>query len=221
MTLSMRLSPLFLAAALGLAGCGNTGDPLFSQTGKALQTAISTPDNPGKLPPLSRNAVVALGHPLLEVTLPARNAQARLIPFGANGDHVTWVSPEMISLTLQRGMLSATRGLGHDLMSVDATQSLALIERQHPGQAQRVHRYLDGERRLFARSFTCEVSIGGPQTVDSLGTGHATTRLNETCRDDQTTFTNTYWRGRDGVIRKSTQWIGPENGYTDLLVLTP
>jgi hypothetical protein len=167
---------------------------------------------------LDRATLEAQGQPVLYATLPALGTSALMRPSGRNGDVVTWRTPDRVSLSLHAGVLVATRGLGHDLMSAETTRARAALSETAPGPASgagypRIYGYLDGEHRPQFRSFFCRVSGRDREVIEILGARHAVTRITESCSDPDLEFTNTHWRGPDGLAWKSRQWVGPDLGY--------
>lgn len=190
-------------AALLLAGCGGI---LPSGGGGG---AGASPD---------RATLEAQGQPVLYATLPALGTAALMRPSGRNGDVVTWRTPDRVSVSLHAGVVTATRGLGPDLMSAETTRARAALSEAASGAASgpgypRIYGYLDGEHRPQFRSFFCRVSGRDREVIEILGARHAVTRITESCSDPDLAFTNTHWRGPDGLAWKSRQWVGPDLGY--------
>ncbi len=130
-----------------------------------------------------------------------------------NGDHVTWRAPDGSALVTRDGALTATFGLGYDLLSADVSDTLGLIRSRRAGSATRVHRYLDGENQVITRAFLCEVEFPG-------GAGDFR-RVRETCNGADITFENSYVLAADGRIVTSRQWVGPRIGVIRLSPLEP
>lgn len=192
-------------AAVLLAGCGGL-----------LPSGGSGGAGPGAS--LDRATLEAQGQPVLYATLPALGTSALMRPSGRNGDVVTWRTPDRVSLSLHAGVVTATRGLGHDLMSAETTRARAALSETASGPASgagypRIYGYLDGEHRPQFRSFFCRVSGRDREVIEILGARHAVTRITESCSDPDLEFTNTHWRGPDGLAWKSRQWVGPDLGY--------
>lgn len=116
---------------------------------------------------------------------------------GQNGDVRTYLTPDSISLSLRDGILVASRGLGEDLMSADVSGVRDRI-RAGSGQANRGHRYLNGENQIYVRTFTCTYAKSGAEVVES-------------CTGESDSFENRYVL-RNGQIAVSVQWLGPNLG---------
>ena len=214
----IRCRPLALLGLAVLAACGNAPDATVMAAIGGLASRITQP----RAAPvdakalLSPQVLAAADQPVMLAEIPARRAAASLIVAGTNGSHVTWVSGDGISLTLQSGLLTASRGLGYDLMSADVSQSLLLLQ-GNSGTAVRVHRYLDGENQITLRSFVCSASPAGAESVDLITRRVSARIVAENCASSGESFTNRYWIAGSGHIIKSEQWVGPETGMIRLL----
>jgi hypothetical protein len=196
-----RIPGAFVAALLVLAGCGSLipggqggGDPRAG---------------------LDRAAVEREGGPLLFAQLPELGSAALLRPAGRNGDVVTWIAPDKVSVALDGGVLTGTRGLGHDLMSAETRETRRMLAgadmpaRGYP----LLHGHLDGEHRLRVTSYLCRETARRPETVTILGVAQQTTRVTESCTAPDIAFRNDYWLGPDGLMWKARQWAGPALGH--------
>lgn len=202
MRTGIRAAGLMTVLGLALAGCGQIALP-----GQGAQA-------PDPRTGLTRAALEARGQPTLYASVPQMGTAALLGLSGRNGDVLTWQTPDNVSLSFAAGVLTATRGLGPDLMTAetDGTRALLADRAAAPSHVLR-HSYLDGENRPQIREYQCRLAGRGSETITIVGTRHEVTRLAETCRADGLEFTNTYWRGGDGVIWKSRQWIAPDIGH--------
>ncbi|PQO24186.1 hypothetical protein C2I36_03655 [Rhodobacteraceae bacterium WD3A24] len=162
---------------------------------------------------LPEGALEGVTDPVLLAVIPARDATATLGRIGVNGNVETWSTTDNTTLALRDGILVATRNLGHDLMSVDASRTRALISAGRGGAATRVHRRLGGDRATLVRRYRCVVRPGPAETLESLGQSRPTRRFEERCSGEGQEFVNIYWRERAGdFIWQSRQWAGPQTG---------
>ncbi len=193
------------AALFVLTGCGNsTGD--FDLV-KQIWTGLSAPEQATSeqlnidtlRATLTPDVLAQIDGPLLLVQIPSRGEVAGLTRVGSNDGIDTFLTSNGVSISLRDGAVVATRGLGFDLMTADVTQPLAAISGGQQ-QAVRIHRYLDGENQLIARSFICTYSVT------------AARRVVETCKSPGTSFENEYVVDSNRVITSSRQWISPEIG---------
>lgn len=192
----------FTAAAL-LGACGNHGnrEDLLAVIGSSLARLGSDPAGASAeelVARLTPEVRAELGDiDLLIVTLEEPNLSSFLYEAELNADVTTFLTLDGVSLSLRDGILVATRGLGFDLMIADVSGLLPLLKTG--GQYTRTHRYLDGEDRLVAFDFHCDVRPGS--------------EIRETCEGHGFSFENSYApKERQALFARSRQWIGPERG---------
>lgn len=216
----MRTAVL-LAAGL-LAGCAEEDRRPVTLDAIAVARARLTPpdpDAPTLRDTLTRDRIEASEKPLFFVELPKRGAQSALVPVLGSPRGVTWGTPDGITVTLDDGLVIATRGLGGDLMAVDTgalRQALA-----SGGQVQRMHDYLNGNDQIERSVYECRVSVGGSERIAIFGRSYDVRRVTEACtggdpdRVGGGAFTNLYWVDAQGTIWKSRQWISQFVGYME------
>ena len=160
---------------------------------------------------LTRDLIEAQETDLLRVSIISREATALLVPAGKNGNKITWVSTDGLSLTFEEGVLIATRGFGDDLMGADLKGAISSL--RGGGNHLRTLDFLNGLDQIERRTFQCTTTATGSETLTIVERNYQTTVLEETCVDGDFSFKNTYWRDRDGVIWQSRQWISVQTGY--------
>lgn len=132
---------------------------------------------------------------------------------GVNGQNVTWVSPDQKSITLQAGLLVATRGFGGDVMSIELGGAEQLVSGRTSGQAQKTYRFLDGLDQTGRFVVNCDIAVGDTDHVSSGEISVLTRVMTESCQSDGgAKFTNTYWIDTSGRMVQSVQWAGPDVG---------
>jgi len=223
-----------LALALVLAACssGDRSMPILD----GIKAEIKARAHPKPDPEQARRAVEALSraqmigdtkNPLILVDIEASQQYATLGQVSQNGAYTVFMSADNRTLTFRGGLLSATRGIGDDLMSLDVSQTEAALAKNLRGvvKTRRVHRRLTALNSIRATAYSCELSDAGLESVTSF---HKTFRLrkySETCRTAAArppVYTNIYWLDpKTRVIRKSRQWVGATAGYFGIDVLTP
>jgi hypothetical protein len=216
----MRPVPALLAvAALVLAGCGS--DPQERPSRALFNIAKGLATGAAKPPPftLTRAQIRGVDVPLMVARL-EDGAVATLFVAAENGPYQTWRTVDGVTLTTRGGVLSATRGLGPDLLAGESDQSADLLARRQGGTVRRIHRYLDGNDQIVVHRLECRIVPQAAETVTVFEVAHRTTRLVETCTGDGPgngpDFTNTYWVGAGGTIWASRQFISPDKGHAAL-----
>lgn len=140
---------------------------------------------------------------------------AALAAGGSNGNRVTWLSADGLSVTTQNGIMVATRGFPRDLMAADVNGVMqALIA--GGGTATRTHETLSDTDQIANQRFSCTVASQGRETVGILGRQIGTEVFAESCQSDRLSFTNRYWIDDTGRMVRSLQAIAPDSGYIQL-----
>ena len=185
---------LVLILCLGMFGCG-----------------ADAPENPAAQAAFERR--VQAGQPTIIASVEKDGRVSSFARAARNDDVETWISGDNVSLSLRHGLLTATRGFGWDLMTTDNAESAALIRQRQSGTAIRIHRYLNGEGHLIARSFVCDVRSRGQRDIEIGPETVRTVLVEETCTGTDDSFRNLYWIDmRNHTILQSRQWVGPEIG---------
>ena len=215
------LAGLGLAALLG--ACTGGSENIQTQAGalEEVRKAVVASRNTQKAPEIvvTRALINQLDVPSLEVVAEARGQTAYLVPFSQRGDVMVWRTADNGQVVLRRGLVTATRGLGGDLVSSDFNQTLAALQSGSGSTT----------RRLFVRSGTgaretltlsCRIDDLGRTQLEVVGKQYQTRHLRESCTVGQESFANEYWiEPRTGQIRQSRQWAGPTVGHLRLRLL--
>jgi hypothetical protein len=229
----MSVTRLSCAAVLGLtclalAACGNAPgrDVTASTIAKGIlaqvtgSSEVSAPDA-NTVAQQAAAALASSSGQVIVVSIPDRNAVAVMQEIERNGAYVTFGTADRRSITLKYGILTATRGLGNDLMSAEIEAVTRLIQGRREGAAARVNRYLDGENQTVALDPWCQTKLAGSSQVNLGEVASSTTRVLESCIADteefpDATFQNSYQVTPSGRIVESRQWVSPFNGYISI-----
>ncbi len=166
-------------------------------------------------PPLSRAQADANPGAFLLVTAYGGNSVASLVMGGTNGNRVTWLSADNVTVTLENGIIVATRGFPRDLIAAQVTgirEALAA----GGGNGSRVHETLDGLDQISTELLQCSIVLDGAENVEILGKVTPTRKFTESCRGETLAFSNTYWLSTGGAIIKSSQAVSPGTGFLQL-----
>lgn len=162
----------------------------------------------------------AVRQPLALVTVERNDALATITIDARNDDVVDWRSFDGVGLSLRRGILVGTRGLGADVMTIDVDETLDALA-GHATRTTRVHRRLDGQFQLQPRAYVCTVERGGYEAVETLGRTLRLRRITESCTGTEQEFENTYWIGAGETVWVSRQWVSPQIGLLRIDVINP
>lgn len=138
-----------------------------------------------------------------------------MVPAAENGARVTWVDSENNTITLENGVIVATRGLPRDLMGADVGQVWAAI-RAGGGNAQRTHEFLTDGDQISQQLLQCRIVAQGSDTVRRLSQTLDSRRFEENCEGEGLQLTNIYWVNGSGRLLRSLQAISPDAGYLQI-----
>ncbi|MBL4813133.1 MAG: YjbF family lipoprotein [Rhodobacteraceae bacterium] len=202
-----RFVGILTAATLLLTGCSGglsqLTDTLFGRDVPANNARAS----------LTRAQIDGAGRLLLLAELPELGLSATLAQVAHNGAVEVWTTADGVTLSLNNGVLVATRALGYDLISADVSGTLAALNGGGGADYPRIHSYLGGNGQTVFRSFICSLSAPVAESFVSFERQRQTHRYTETCHSSDVMIENTYWLGHEGAMWRARQWVGPEIGY--------
>jgi len=208
-----------VVAALTVSSCGplNEGNVAIGAVNALRQSVTGQPAGaPAPTPAvLTRAQVDAAPGNFLVMNAYGGSLVAPLVPGGTNGNRVTWLGAETLAITLEGGIIAATRGFPRDLMAADVSGVSRTIS-AGGGNVTRIHETLDDTDQISRQVLQCSIAPQGGETITILQKSFATSRYSETCQSDFLSFTNSYWVDGNGQIVRSLQAIAPEAGYVQL-----
>lgn len=218
-----------LASAFVLAACGSSETNLevsniVKDLGKRIVAKDTSAEGQKAVQAITRAQVDAFAQPLLRVRLEGTGAMSTLAEVDRKGTNSTYMTGDGVALTFRGGILTGTRGLGQDLMGLEAVDLQTAVRQ---GQTQRNYRYLDGEEQLETVSLTCVTKRAPYGELVVLERGYRVAKITQQCQTSEGTapqnavsFENIYWvESSTGRIRKSTQYVSPKFGRAEIEVL--
>ncbi|WGT51466.1 YjbF family lipoprotein [Thioclava nitratireducens] len=211
-------SLVFGAALLAVAGCAQfdkLGNTMTLTGGGAVRQGApvrSATNGEGVGVKVVTRAVPKRG---LEVVIPSRDANATLSLAGRNGTVETWRSGDDITVSVDRGVVVATRGLGDDLMAADSGPTLAALRSAKMDAYRRTYRFLKADNHADYVLLGCKMTAAGNETLAGLNL----LRHEEQCRNPKMAITNIYWTDKTGRIQAGRQWVSPTVGQIAIGVL--
>ena len=143
-----------------------------------------------------------------------------------NGPYVTYFSPFRQSITLRGTQVTATRGLGWDLLSAWSSPQDPVAQPTPPDRwpagVERTYQFpADGPRGRI-ETYQCSFERGPVREMVILQRSHRGVEFSETCSGPAGTFENLYLADvGSGFVWRSLQWTGPRMDLLDLQVLEP
>ena len=166
-------------------------------------------------PVLAREAVEASGVAMIRASLVGEDVTSVLRAASDNGGYVTYASRINQTLTLRGSLITASRGLGHDLLSVepDARDPLVVATplEEWPESIGRVYRFPDFSPEGRAVAVTCRYVPEQEMEISILGDPYVGRQVREICAGPDAAFENlVFAEAETGFVWLSRQWLGPE-----------
>ena len=202
-----------------LTACSNTPDfetgeiktlqllkTAFSQTSKS-KIFINSKDI------LSRKQIDDANTAVLFVELET-GQNGTLTPYPGQGDGQTWLGADGATITLERGILKASRGMGTDLMGSSSTFPLWRNISSAGTNYYRELSYIDGNNKIDSLTYNCKIKKNATQeNLEIWGLVFLVTKYEEDCHHSGKTMKLVYYLDTKEIVRKSLQHHSREIGY--------
>ena len=162
---------------------------------------------------LSREQIDAANIPVLFVELES-GQNGTLTPYPGQGVGQTWIGADGATVTLEQGILNATRGMGDDLMGsrslMPPWSKIGIAVTQYHRRAS----FITGGNKIFERTFKCNIKkYDQKETIKIWGLNYQATKFEENCNHKDFKISNTYYLDNKEIVRKSLQFHGDTIGY--------
>ena len=220
----MRKLILFLLALIILTACSNASD---FETGeikaiKNLREAILARNTPTKILDtrtiITREKIDAAKIPVLFMELEnGQNGTLTLYP--GKGVGQTWLGADGATVTLEHGIIKATRGMRGDVMgSTSSMPSWADINES--SEYTRKISYLSGNNQTNTKTYSCIIERDRKwSSVTIFDVEFSVKDYREICTHGAEAINNTYYVDKKTVVRKSIQYHGPTLEYVTIMRL--
>ena len=195
-----------------LASCSNTPD---METGeiKTLQMLRKVFDETNKSYKfidarnlINREQIDAANIPILFVEL-ASGQNGTLTPYPGQGDGQTWLGADGAIITLEKGILKASRGMGDDLMGSSSSVPRWSKVNKKTQIYVRELAHITGNNKIVTRIFNCDIEkTNSIETIKIWDVSFKVDKFEESCSDGSLTFKNVYHVDTQGIVRRSTQY---------------
>ena len=203
----LRFTVIFL-----LAACSNSTE-LETGAIKTLQMLKSVVDqskNPKmfvdarKL--LSREQIDDAKIPVLFVEL-GSGQNGTLTPYPGHGVGQTWLGADGATITLERGILKASRGMGDDLMGSSSSMPAWSNINKRTESYSRELNYITGNNKISNRIFSCDIKkTSNEEQIEIWDLKFKVAKFEEKCSNSNFTFKNVYNVDAQGIVRRSSQY---------------
>ena len=162
---------------------------------------------------INREQIDAANIPVLFVEL-ASGQNGTLTPYPGQGVGQTWLGADGATVTLEKGILKASRGMGDDLMrSSSSMPNWSKINKKTDTYTRELA-HISGNNKISKRVFTCDVEkTNSQEQIEIWDMNIKVAKLEENCSDSSFTFKNIYHVDTQGIVRKSSQYHSDTIGY--------
>jgi len=213
--MKLVFSILFL---LALSACGNSPELETGETKvlKIIKDKMETPSgatayiDARKL--VSREILDSVGVPILFVEID-RGQNGTLSQYPGEGIGQTWLAVDGSTITLENGILKATRGMGDDLMGSEISDEINWIDLEDVSYERRMA-YLRLDNKTLINEYSCTLTdMNSMDTINLFDADFSVKHVQETCRGAAGSFVNDYYIDTEGLVRNSRQYQGEKIGY--------
>ena len=213
---------LLLLASLGcLFACGNSIEIESGETKviKLIQSEMKKPSGPAayidarKI--VTRAMIDEANIPVLFIAI-ERGQNGTMTQYPGDGVGQTWLGADGSTITLENGMLKATRGVGDDLMGSEISRKINWTNLNTSVYFRKLA-YLREDNQIHVIEYECTMrDTNRRKTIEIFDVQFLVNHLRETCDGVASKFINDYFVDTNGLVRKSTQYHGDIIGYVDL-----
>ena len=150
--------------------------------------------------------------PVLFVELEnGQNGTLTLYPGKGIGE--TWLGADGATITLENGIIKATRGMRRDMMGSKSSMP-PWSEIKTSSEYNRKFFYLGGDNQIKPNIFSCFLKTTKKRSrIIIFDVPFDTQEFIETCTNNTEKLKNSYFIDQKNIVRKSVQYHGPELGY--------
>ena len=155
---------------------------------------------------INRQQINAANVPVLFVEL-ASGQNGTLTPYPGQGVGQTWLGADGATITLKRGILLASRGMGDDLMGSSSSMPSWSKINKKPETYVRELNHITGNNKISKRVFNCDIEkTSSEEQIKIWDVTFKVDKFEESCSNGSLTFKNVYHVDVQGVVRRSTQY---------------
>lgn len=195
-----------------LASCGPLNSDSPAKAGLDLAMGAFSQGENEQEPTITPELAAAGEGEILFVTLRQQGVVLPMTQIGQSGPVETWKSANGVTLAIEDGLVVASRGLGYDLMGVNAIGTLEALQ-SGSGQSAREHSFLNSLDQINSFEMSCDIARQGREEVELPRGKQNLTRFEENCSGRRLVFKNEYWLDDAGNIVRSIQVLSPALGF--------
>lgn len=155
---------------------------------------------------INRAQIDAANIPVLFVEL-ASGQNGTLTPYPGQGVGQTWLGADGATITLENGILKASRGMGNDLMGSSSSLPTWSKINKKPETYSRKLSHISGNNKISRRFFKCDIKkTGSGELIKIWDINFKVDKFEEQCFSSSLAFRNFYYLDSQGVVRRSFQY---------------
>ena len=200
-----------LAFVLTLSSCSNAPETETGEmrTLQLLKKAFNSSNKPNQFMDarnlIDRKQIDAANIPVLFVEL-ASGQNGTLTPYPGQGVGQTWLGADGATITLERGILKASRGMGDDLMGSSSSMPTWSNINKKTEIYRRELNHITGNNRISKRIFNCGIEkTSSGDLIKIWDKNFKVDKFEESCFDGSLMLKNIYQVDTQGIVRRSTQ----------------
>ena len=162
---------------------------------------------------LSREKIDEFAIPILFVELETgQNGTLTLYP--GEGIGQTWLGSDGATITLDQGVLLASRGMGNDLMGVSSSMPTWKNIKSNATTYTRKMSYLTGNNKIIMKQFICSIdNISGQENLKIWNVAFKVKKYEEICTQNDFTIKNIFYLDDRQIVRSSYQYHSETIGF--------
>ena len=162
---------------------------------------------------INREQIDAANIPVLFVEL-ASGQNGTLTPYPGQGVGQTWLGADGATITLENGILKASRGMGDDLMgSSSSMPPWSKINKKTDSYIREID-HMTGNNQISKRIFSCNIEkTSSGELINVWEINFKVAKFEEYCFDSNFTFKNIYYVDSQGIVRRSSQYHSDTSGF--------
>ena len=162
---------------------------------------------------LSREQIDAASIPVLFVELES-GQNGTLTPYPGQGDGEIWLGADGATITLDQGILKASRGMGVDVMGASSSMAPWVKLKNDRITYIREVKYITGNNKTVTHSLKCKIKKNDQQEMLKIwDVEFRVIKYDEDCDHNGTAIKNTYYLDDKEIVRRSFQYHSKALGY--------
>ena len=155
---------------------------------------------------INRKQIDAANIPVLFVEL-ASGQNGTLTLYPGQGVGQTWLGADGATITLEKGILKASRGMGDDLMGSSSSMPPWSNINNKIEMYSRELNHIKGNNKMSRLVFSCNIEKSSSyKQIEIWDINFKVTKFEEQCSNNSLTFKNVYQVDTKGIVRKSLQY---------------